>query len=452
METEKNALMRIPDNFANRKIIVVGDVMLDKHLEGDVSRISPEAPIPILKVDKETYNPGGAANLANNIASLGATVHLFGVVGNDDAQRLLFHSLEEKGINTDSLIKTKRQTIQKIRGISKQHLFRIDYEDGLTIDEENEQKLWVLIKDKIPEVDAIILSDYNKGTLTESLIKNIISFAKNHNKLLTADCKPKKIHLYKGIDVLKPNKKESLEMTGAGDVEEAGKMLSEDLNSNIIITCGAEGTLIFEMGKDHVHIPTKAKKIYDVSGAGDTFLAVFTLSLACKSSFKDAVELANEAAGIVVSKPGTATLSMGELRNSLNSTKKVVQKVWGEEQWIENNERYCGKKLFVKKEHYSSYHNHKDKEETFYVLDGDLEVIYNGEYVRLLPGDTLKIEREVYHSFRAIEDTTFFEFSTQHLDEDNYRLTTSSSGSHEKWKQEIYSEIQNDKSNFDIEI
>jgi len=134
---------------------------------------------------------------------------------------------------------------------------------------------------------------------------------------------------------------------------------------------------------------------------------------------------------------------LDELRLALSPSIKTVSKVWGEEQWIENNSKYCGKRLFIKKDHYSSYHMHKNKEETFYVLEGELEIIHNGKHLRLLPEETLKLNTNEYHSFRALQDTTFFEFSTQHTDEDNYRLTKSNKGSHEQWRKEIEEILQN---------
>ncbi|MBS3157581.1 D-glycero-beta-D-manno-heptose-7-phosphate kinase [Candidatus Woesearchaeota archaeon] len=431
------------DEFSKKRVLVIGDIMLDKHLHGEVSRISPEAPVPILKVNQETYNPGGAGNLASNLSALGAKVYVGGIVGNDEAQRKLFEIFENNNIDTSCILKSNKPTTQKIRGMSRQHLFRIDYEDTQNIDEQEEEKLLFMIKNKIRDIDAILLSDYNKGTLTENLITNIIKLAKENNKLVTADCKPKNFSFYKDLDLLKPNEKEAFEMAKVSDIEEAGKIISENLNSHVIITRGNEGMSIFERNKIPKHIPARAKQVYDVSGAGDTVLATLTLSLLVGNSLEESAKLANEAASIVVSKPGVVTLTLDELRLALSPSIKTVSKVWGEEQWIENNSKYCGKRLFIKKDHYSSYHMHKNKEETFYVLEGELEIIHNGKHLRLLPEETLKLNTNEYHSFRALQDTTFFEFSTQHTDEDNYRLTKSNKGSHEQWRKEIEEILQN---------
>ncbi len=417
--------------------------MLDKHIHGTVSRLSPEAPVPILKAEKESYNPGGAANLANNISSLGAKAYLSGVVGDDDAQKILFKELERNNIDTSCIIKTSKPTIQKIRGLARQHLLyhqhmlRIDYEDTKPITKEEEQKLFLLIKQRIDEVDAIILCDYAKGTLTENLVKSLIQLAKENNKLITADCKPINFEFYKNVDLLKPNKKEAVEMTLTENIEEAGKKLVQKLNSNVVITKGAEGFSVFERNNNFFHLKTNVKEVYDVAGAGDTVMAVLTLSLCYGLGLKEAIKLADRAAGIVISKPGVTVVTKQELEKSFDNNIKIVLKDWGEEQWIVNNEKYCGKKMLIKTGFYCSYHMHKIKEETFYVLDGELEVIHEGNYLKVGAGETLHIKPNEYHSFRALKGTIFFEFSTQHLDGDNYRLTKSSFGDHEKWKKEI---------------
>src|SRR3989339_1090185 len=279
----------IIDSFREKKVLVVGDIMLDKHIYGSVSRISPEAPVPVLKAEKEVFNPGGAANVANNLAALGAKVYLSGTVGNDDAQKILFNELEKLGVDVSSIIKTNKPTIQKVRGISKQHIFRIDYEDSSKITEEEESVLLIKIKERISEVDAVILSDYAKGTLTVDLVRQVISLAKQNNKLVTADCKPINIEYYRGVDLLKPNKKEAIEMTLKSNLDEAGKKLVEMTNANILVTRGGEGMSLF-LGDEIVNIPSKAKQVYDVSGAGDTVLATLTLALVCGASLQEAAE------------------------------------------------------------------------------------------------------------------------------------------------------------------
>ncbi|MAG50566.1 hypothetical protein CL621_02915 [archaeon] len=430
--------LKILEEFKTKKIMVIGDIMLDKYIWGNVERISPEAPVPVLKVGKETYNPGGAGNLAKNLTSLGAQVYLSGIVGKDEAKKILFEKLKEEGISTSCILEVSKPTTEKIRGFSHQNLFRIDHEDSTNIGKEIEQELLSLIKPKILEVDAVILVDYAKGVLTKNFVKEAISLAKRNNKLITADCKPMNFKFYEGVDFLKPNRKEAIEMTLVSDIEKAGKLLVKKLNANIVITNGSEGCSVFERDNNNVlHIQTTPKEFYDVSGAGDTFLAVLTLALISNYPLKESAELANQAAGIVVCKPGVAEITGEELKNSFINNIKTIPKKWGEEQLIVNNKKYCGKKMLIKKDHYSSYHMHKIKEETFYILDGKLEIIHKGKYSKLGKERTIHIKPGEYHSFRALHDTIFFEFSTQHLNKDNYRLTKSNFGSHDKWSREI---------------
>src|SRR3989344_7817866 len=437
-------------DFSKLRVLVVGDIMLDKHIYGEVNRISPEAPVPVLKVERESYNPGGAANVADNLISLGVKTYLAGTIGNDDQGRILLDILNKKNIDTSCIIKTSKPTIHKIRGLSHlrsevhQHLIRIDYEDNSNISEEDENKLLNLIENLISEIDGIILSDYAKGTLTKGLLVKVIDLAKENNKLITADCKPINVGLYKNVDLLKPNKKEAIEMTLTKDLEKAGKILSEKLNSNIVITEGSDGCTLFEKNKNPIKIPAINKRFQDVAGAGDAFLSVLTVALLSTSNFKESVELANIAANIVVNELGVTTITKEKLEKNFTNEIKIVSKEWGEEHWLVNNEKYCGKKMFIKEGYYCSYHKHKIKEETFYILDGEIEIIYKGNYLKVKSGETLHINPGEYHSFRALKDTIFFEFSTQHLDEDNYRLTKSNQGTHEQWKEEIEKATKNE--------
>lgn len=206
--------------------------------------------------------------------------------------------------------------------------------------------------------------------------------------------------------------------------------------SNILITRGSEGMSLF-FDKKIFNIPSKAKQVYDVSGAGDTVLATLTLALVAGANLKDASELANKAAAIVIEKPGVVPIYLDDLKKEHSSNIKVVEKVWGEEEWLVNTDKYCGKRMLIRKNYHCSYHKHKIKEETFYVLNGELEIIKGKIYYVVKKGETFHIKPEEYHSFRALEDTTFFEFSTHHSDEDNYRLTKSGNGEHEQWKKEI---------------
>jgi rfaE bifunctional protein kinase chain/domain len=311
--------------FNGKNIIVLGDVMLDKYILGRVDRISPEAPVPVVKVSKENYVPGGAANAANNIVTMGGNAFLFGIVGNDLAKDIFLDEAKIRSINTENiLIDAKKPTIQKIRVLGQsQQLIRIDYEDQEYIDKKMHLEIIDKIK-KLENVGAIIISDYAKGIVTKELMKELEKYSKEKEILLVVDPKPRHKSFYNGVSLITPNKKEAEEMTGirlvtSEDVEKAGKRLMEELDCDVIITTGESGMSIFEKKKKPVHIPTLAKEVYDVSGAGDTVIATLSLALSSGASLQEAAILANHAAGIKVGKLGTAPVSLEELKESLNN-------------------------------------------------------------------------------------------------------------------------------------
>lgn len=315
------------DEFKNKNIVVIGDLMLDKYIFGKVERISPEAPVQVVSVDKEKYVPGGAANAANNVASLNGGAYLLGIVGNDIAKDILIDVVKSKSIATEGIvIDSKKPTIQKIRVIGQnQQLLRIDYEDKRYIDNEANLKLLENIK-KIDKIDAIIVSDYAKGTINKEIMCEIKEYAIENKILLIIDPKPKHKDFYKGASLITPNKKEAEEMTGIkiennSDLEKVGKKLMDELECDVLITTGEKGMSLFERGKGPKHIPTVAKEVYDVSGAGDTVIATLSLALSCGASFNDAAILANHAAGIKVGKLGTAPVALNELKQSLENDK-----------------------------------------------------------------------------------------------------------------------------------
>jgi len=317
-------LLSILNQFKNKKILVIGDVMLDKYIWGSVTRISPEAPVQIVKVEKESYAPGGASNVANNITALNANVFMVGIVGNDDANNILNNELKKKGINTEGIVvDEKKPTIQKIRVLSQnQQLIRVDYEKLDYEDKIIEKNIINNIKKLINNVDAIIISDYAKGVITNDVIKNTIETAKKNNKIIIIDPKPKHMRFYKNVTLVTPNHKEASEMSNIAekndeDLIKIGKKLLKDLESPLLITRGEKGMTLFEKDGKITNIPTKAKEVYDVTGAGDTVVAAVTLSLASGANVKEAAAIANYAAGIVVGKVGTSTASIDELKNSL---------------------------------------------------------------------------------------------------------------------------------------
>jgi len=313
---------QILGRFKEKKILVIGDIMLDKYIWGDVERISPEAPIQIVRVEKENYVPGGAANVANNIMSLGGNCILIGVVGKDDAKKTLKRELTKRKIQS-VLIEDKRPTIQKVRIIAKnQQLLRMDYEDKQYI-ERHIEKQFVEAIQKFSKLDGIIISDYAKGMITKDLIKEIVNIGSSEGIPIIVDPKPRHIDYYKDVTLITPNRKEASEMTRIDgiedtDVEAMGEVLLKNLNANVLITRGGKGMSIIEKDKKPHHIPTKAKEVFDVSGAGDTSVAALTLAITSKATLLEAANIANHAGGIVVAKVGTSTATHQELKRSLD--------------------------------------------------------------------------------------------------------------------------------------
>ena len=323
-----NNLLKVVEQFKNKKILILGDVMLDKYIWGDVSRISPEAPVQIVNVTGESYVPGGAANVANNIAALSAKSFIVGVVGNDNTKKELIKELEKRNVDVNGLIVDEnKRTIRKVRVFGRnQQLLRFDYEKKGYVDANTENSIFDFVSKKLDEIDAIIISDYAKGTITKNLMEKLTSLCKEKNKIIVVDPKPKHKDFYKNATLITPNHKEAHEMTGLAeedpsdvDIEKMGKRLLGELNSTILITKGEKGMSLFEKDKKITSIPTFAKEVYDIVGAGDTSAATLTLALASGASFEEAAVIANHAAGITVGKIGTSTVSIEELRKSIEN-------------------------------------------------------------------------------------------------------------------------------------
>ena len=323
-----NKFKNIIEQFANKKILVLGDVMLDKYVWGDVSRISPEAPVQVVNVVEESYAPGGAGNVANNIASLGAKVYIMGVVGDDTTKNKLIAELKKRNIDTECLINDEnKRTIQKVRIFGKnQQLLRFDYEKKGYVGKETEGKMLDFIANKIDEIDGIVVSDYAKGTITKNLMEKVIGLCREKGKIIVVDPKPEHKEFYKNVTLITPNHAEAHIMTGLGeeenikkDIEKMGKKLLEELDDNILITRGEKGMSLFEKDGRITHIPTFAKEVYDIIGAGDTSVATLTLALTSGASFEEAAIIANHAAGITVGKIGTSTINIEELNKSIGN-------------------------------------------------------------------------------------------------------------------------------------
>ena len=308
MITKERAVDLI-SKFPDITVGVIGDIILDKYLWGDVERISPEAPVPVVDVKKETVSLGGASNVANNIASLDAKAYMIGVVGDDENAKIIENLLKSKNINPVLIKDKSRPTIEKTRIIAvSQQLLRIDREDRSKLSTEIEDKIINEIKNIKDKINVFIVSDYGKGVIT----RRIMDFIKSLNKPIFVDPKPSNYQLYKNTTILTPNKKEAYESIKADkntDLEFVGRRIMSDLELNqLLITLGGEGMALFE-GDKILRIPTKAKKVFDVTGAGDTVISVLALARLAGGTWEESASLANTAAGYVVGEIGTATVS-----------------------------------------------------------------------------------------------------------------------------------------------
>ncbi|MDD2954644.1 MAG: D-glycero-beta-D-manno-heptose-7-phosphate kinase, partial [Parabacteroides sp.] len=300
---------------------VIGDLMLDEFIWGEVTRISPEAPVPVVWVKKESFMPGGASNVANNLRSLGAEVYVVGVVGDDDNGAILRGELERKGIRTEGILADEsRPTILKTRVVAHhQQVVRIDKENKHSLGDAIIADMMAYIRRIIKDVDAVIIEDYAKGVITPALLKKIVPLAKRNGKIISVDPKEEHFNYYKGVTVITPNNHEAAKAVGfeindEATLKKAGAKLLSKLNCKLaLITLGENGMAVFQKDKPMKHIPTVAQEVFDVSGAGDTVIASYTLSLASGADPIAAAHISNCAAGIVVGKVGIAVVAPEEL-------------------------------------------------------------------------------------------------------------------------------------------
>lgn len=317
----KERLHELQNKFNGKNIAVVGDLMLDCYFRGIVKRISPEAPVPVIEVDNEFYRFGGAANVALNLVKLGANPFPLGVVGKDNYSDIFRNLLAEANITAECLITDeKRPTTAKTRVIAHhQHVVRIDKESTESISKEIEETILKNLEDRIKILDGIILQDYNKGVLTPSLIEKVITLANKHNILITVDPKFNNFFAYKNVTVFKPNRKEAEDVLGmriksSEDVDKAGKSLLTKLQAKyILLTLGEDGIAVFESNGNSKRMPTKARRVSDVSGAGDTVISTLTMALASGANIYEACFLANYAAGIVCEEVGIVPIEQNKL-------------------------------------------------------------------------------------------------------------------------------------------
>lgn len=321
----KTKAKEIIGNFARARVMVVGDLMLDRYLWGDVDRISPEAPVPVVRVTKETENPGGAANVAASVRALGAKVALMGVVGDDSFAAVFKRKLAGFGIKSTWLVKDpKRPTTVKTRIVAhSQQVVRIDRESSREIGRPVVNELLGQIKKEMAEVDGIIISDYGKGTVTYDLLSELISIGKSAGKFIAVD--PKEIHFrnYRDVSVITPNHHEAgfvsgRRITSDKILDEVGRELLGSLNlESLLITRGEKGMSLFEKDGVRTDIPAEARTVYDVTGAGDTVIAALTVARLSAASMKEAAFIANVAAGLAVARFGTARITREDLRERL---------------------------------------------------------------------------------------------------------------------------------------
>jgi len=314
-------LKSIISKFSDAKVLVIGDLILDEFVWGEVSRISPEAPVPVVWVKSESFMPGGAANVANNTASLGAVTYIAGVVGSDERAGILKEGLIEKGINVDGVITDDgRPTTLKTRVVANhQQVVRIDREKIEGISSSALDKIIIYVKGIIDQMDAIIIEDYGKGVISARLLKEILTIAKKRGKIITVDPKEEHFSYYKGVTAITPNHHEAAQAIGikakdSQSILKIGKAFLKKLNcEGVLITLGENGMQLFQKNGAVTHIPTVAQEVFDVSGAGDTVISAFTLALALGVDMKDAAYVSNIAAGIVVGKVGIAVITQKEL-------------------------------------------------------------------------------------------------------------------------------------------
>jgi len=324
-EQERALLQDAVDRFYRARTLVLGDVMLDQYLWGKVSRISPEAPVPVVDVQGETKMLGGAANVINNIFSLGARPILCGVIGDDGTGREVTRRMEQQGLSTEGILVEKgRPTSMKTRVVAhSQQVVRVDRESRNEIQHGIVEEILAFVEEKAHDVDVIIVSDYGKGVVVPEIIEGLRHLKKSWDGIIAVDPKIGSFPLYHGVDVITPNHHEAgaycgFEITDREGLLTAGGRILGNLGCQaVLITQGEQGMTLFEHGGKVQHIRTAAKKVYDVTGAGDTVIATFCLGLASGLGMREAAVISNLAAGIVVGEIGTSTVKVKDLKKAI---------------------------------------------------------------------------------------------------------------------------------------
>jgi D-glycero-beta-D-manno-heptose-7-phosphate kinase len=322
---DKAELLSLIGLLQKKKVVVIGDVMLDVYIKGAVARISPEAPIPVVEINEDDKKmPGGAANVAANITALGGRAVIIGAIGKDTAGKELLKELKKRKVDTSGMLELPdRPTTEKTRVIAQtQQVVRIDREVKSSLTDKQQDQVVQKALRALQDADAVIFEDYNKGLLTPKVIRKVVAAASARKKITAADPKFHNFFEFKGVTVMKPNMKEMTEALGPeadGETFETigFKVMKKLACKSLVLTRSEHGMTLFEQGLPPRTIPTVAREVFDVSGAGDTVIATLTLALTAGASLLDAAALANYAAGIEVEKLGVATVSAGELRQRL---------------------------------------------------------------------------------------------------------------------------------------
>ena len=318
-------LQTLVERFAGRRVLVLGDLMLDHYLWGRCERISPEAPVPVVEVERETSSLGGAGNVAANLAALGAEPVLVGAVGDDAHARQLFEAFAARGVNTRAIVRDRhRRTTLKTRIVAQsQQVVRADWESRADLEAEALAEVLAMLERELPRSEALVISDYGKGVVTRATLERARGVARAHGIPICVDPKESHADAYRGVSLVTPNQHEAGWVMGRRIVDEESLMavgwgLQRRLDCDgALITRGAEGMSLFERSGRYTHLPTVAREVYDVTGAGDTVVGVAALALAAGADYPEACYLANHAAGVVIRELGTATCSPEDLRASL---------------------------------------------------------------------------------------------------------------------------------------
>ena len=328
MKTTKKRLKTIISAFGRKKVLVVGDLILDRYVFGSVDRISPEAPVPVVWANKETFLCGGAANVGLNLVALDAGVSLCGVLGSDSHGKTLKSLIGRRGIDTKLIVSDKvRPTTLKTRVIANhQQVVRVDWESVNFLSKATNEKILNKVKRNINEFDAVIIEDYGKGVVNPKLVKALVDLCKDNKRVVTVDPKEEHFQYYKDVTALTPNLKEAqtaagIKIRGEKELPLLGKMIINNLRPKfLLLTLGEGGMMLFDKNKSY-HIPTDTREVFDVTGAGDTVISIFTLALCAKATPYEAALIANCAAGIVVGKSGAATTNKKELFKRIDELK-----------------------------------------------------------------------------------------------------------------------------------